>query len=63
MFECCFPSLFSGAQYLRTNLGKAPNVSNDKIKEELGMVFRDLDETILQCAGDLVARDLVRDLD
>jgi dihydroflavonol-4-reductase len=39
--------------YLRTNLGKTPRFDNTKIKQELGLEFRDVEETILETVADL----------
>ena len=39
--------------YLRTNLGKTPRFDNTKVKEDLGLDFRDVEETILETVNDL----------
>jgi dihydroflavonol-4-reductase len=40
--------------YLRTHLGTRPNFDSSKIKDELGLEFRDLETTLLETADDLV---------
>jgi len=43
-------------QYLRTNLARHPIMVNDKIKNELGLVFTDVWKSIEDTAADLVAK-------
>jgi len=45
--------------YLRTNIGKPIVPSNEKIKKELGMQFRSLDDTIVQTVDDLMERGYI----
>lgn len=48
-----FESAGTGS-YLRTHIGRVPNYDNSKIREELGLEFRDLDRTILDTVEDLL---------
>jgi dihydroflavonol-4-reductase len=42
--------------YLRTHLGRTPRFDNGKIKRDLGLNFRSIDQTIVETATDLIAR-------
>lgn len=39
--------------YLMTHLGGSMRFDNSKVKTELGLVFRDVDQTILETMDDL----------
>lgn len=41
-------------QYLRTHIGRVPRFDNGKIRRELGIEFRPVEETILDTVADLV---------
>jgi dihydroflavonol-4-reductase len=41
-------------QYLRTHVGRVPRFDNGKIRRDLGIEFRPVEESILDTAGDLV---------
>jgi dihydroflavonol-4-reductase len=41
-------------QYLRTHLGHVPRFDTSKIRRDLAMTFRPIDQTILETAADLV---------
>ena len=41
-------------QYLRTHIGRVPRFDNSKIRRELGIEFRPVEETILDAVADLV---------
>lgn len=47
-----FESAGTGS-YLRTHVGREPNYDNSKIRDDLGMEFRDLEQTILETVEDL----------
>jgi dihydroflavonol-4-reductase len=42
--------------YLRTHIGRVPRYDNSKIKNELGLTFRDVRETIVETLADLGAQ-------
>jgi nucleoside-diphosphate-sugar epimerase len=43
-----------GFTYMRNNLGKFPRFSNERIRSELGLAFRPIEETIADAARSIV---------
>jgi dihydroflavonol-4-reductase len=41
-------------QYLQTHIGRVPRFDNSKIRRDLALVFRSVDQTVLETAADLV---------